>query len=68
MAPHEGPREAEQWAQENLIRFNESKCKNLHLGCDNPYHQYMLEDGRIEHSPAQKNPRVLVDGMLDVNQ
>lgn len=48
MAPHEGPREAEQWAQENLMWFNKSKCKGLQLVHSNPHCQYELGDVRIE--------------------
>jgi len=45
----------EQWAQENLMRFNKSKCKVLHLGCGNPCCHYQLRDVRTEHSPAEKD-------------
>ena len=30
----------EQWAQVNLMEFNKSKCKILHLGQGNPHYQY----------------------------
>ena len=52
----------EQWAQVNLVRFNKSKCKTLHLGQDNPHYQYKLGDDRIESSSAKKYLGVLVDG------
>ena len=55
----ERPRQAEQWVQENLMRFNKAKCKVLHLG--NLHHQYKLGDGRVEHSPAKKDLGILVD-------
>ena len=30
------------WAQENLMRFNTSNCKVLHMGHGNPCYQYKL--------------------------
>lgn len=35
-------------AQETLMRFHKSKCRNLHS-------QWMLGDLRTEHNPAEKN-------------
>ena len=32
----------ESWAQKNLMAFNKGKCKVLHLGTNNPLHQYRL--------------------------
>ena len=49
------PDQLEQWAQENLMRFNKAKCKVLHLGRGNPYYQYKLGDVRIECSPSEGN-------------
>ena len=44
----------EQWAQENLMRFNKSKCKVLHLDQGNNHYQNNLGDGRIKGSSAKK--------------
>ena len=57
----ERPRQAEQWAQENLMTFNKAKCKVLHLGHIKPHYKCKLGDVRIEHSPAKKGSVVLVD-------
>jgi len=54
----------EQWALENLTKFNKFKCKVLHQGCDNLHYQYNLKDKRIEHSPAEKDLGVLEDGRM----
>jgi len=57
----------EQWAQVNHTRFHNAKCKLVHLGHCNPHYQYNLQDKRIEHSPAEKDLGVLVDGKLDIS-
>lgn len=42
----------EHWAQVYFIKFNKSKCKDLHLGCGN---QYKLGHERTQRSPAEKD-------------
>ena len=58
----------EQWAQVNLMRFNKSKFKVLNLGHGNPCYQYKMGCVRIEHSPSEKDLRILADGKLDMSQ
>ncbi|GAB0203076.1 mitochondrial enolase superfamily member 1 [Grus japonensis] len=51
----------ESWVERNLIKFNKGKCRVLHLGRNNPIHQYRLGVGLLGSSSAEKNLGVLVD-------
>jgi len=58
----------ERWTCVNLMKFNKSKCKVLHMAWGNPKHRYRLEDEVIQSSPAEKDFGVLVDQTLSMTQ
>jgi len=58
----------ESWAQRNLMKFKKDKCKVLHLGRNNPTHQYRLGADLLESSSVVTNLGVLVDDKLTMNQ
>ncbi|PKU43389.1 rna-directed dna polymerase from mobile element jockey-like [Limosa lapponica baueri] len=52
------------WAERNLTYFNKGKCRVLHLGRNNPMHQYRLGADLLESTSEEKDLGVLVNNRM----
>jgi len=50
------------------MKFNKGKCRVLHLGRNNPMHQYRLGADLLEINSVESNLGVLVDDTVTMSQ
>ncbi|PKU46965.1 hypothetical protein llap_2743 [Limosa lapponica baueri] len=58
----------ERWLCVNFMKFNQAKCKVLHIGQGNPKHIYRMDREWIESSPAKKDLGVFMTEKLNMSQ
>ncbi|GAB0183940.1 mitochondrial enolase superfamily member 1 [Grus japonensis] len=58
----------ESWVERNLMKFNKGKRRVLHLGKNNPKHQYRLEADLLGSSTVEKDLGVLINNKLSTSQ
>ncbi|PKU45021.1 rna-directed dna polymerase from mobile element jockey- hypothetical protein [Limosa lapponica baueri] len=58
----------DRWACVNLRKFNQAKCKILHMDHSSPKHKYRLGREWIESSPEEKDLGVLVYEKFSLSQ
>jgi len=58
----------ERRARANLMKFNKTKCKVMHLSGGNPKHRYRLGREWLESSPEERDLALSVDERFNMRQ
>ncbi|TRZ07863.1 hypothetical protein HGM15179_019243, partial [Zosterops borbonicus] len=57
-----------QWAESNKMKFNESKCRVLHFGHNNPLQCYKLGTVWLDSAQEERDLGVLVSSRMNMSQ
>ena len=61
-----------EWTEKWLVKFNNDKCKVLHMGKNNPEHNYCMKEGTeesiLQTTTGEKDLGVIVDPDLNFEQ
>ena len=60
--------ELQKWATTWKMSFNVNKCKIMHLGYNNPKHEYSLDDIALAETVKERDLGVLIDNELKFSQ
>lgn len=55
----------EAWAEKWQMRFNTNNCKVMHMGRENPCHQYFINSKALGKAEMIRDLRILVDSKLN---
>ena len=53
------------WSEEWLIKFNESKCKVMYFGTQNPNHEYMMNNSLLSETTIEKDLGIYISNNLE---
>ena len=54
-----------EWTNDWLVKFNESKCKVMHLGKNNPKFDYKLNEVTLDKTELEKDLGIFITSKLD---
>ena len=50
----------QEWSQKWLLKFNEEKCKVMHIGRSNPHYDYQINNKTLEETTEEKDLGIFV--------
>ena len=56
------------WSKEWSIKFNEDKCKVMHIGKTNPHHDYKINNHILQKTEIERDLGVIISNDLEWSQ